>query len=172
MCVYVCREQIVLIVSKTKLHFSQARINRTNLNTRSLRIKRKYLHDFSALAYSLSYLSILTPSPFLPPEAWYALSLTAVPSLEFANPYLALCTVSRQTSLTDFTPVDFHDLLLRRICPPSLFSALIARLPNCHFLRQIVLSRVGVTDTRIKLAEEKKRKRATGGRRGKGKEGS
>lgn len=75
---------------------------------------------------------------------------------------ILLCTVSRQTSLTDFTPVDFHDLLLRRIRPPPLCSALIARLSNCHFLRQIVLSRVGVTDTRIKLAEEKKREGAKG----------
>lgn len=84
MCV--CLEQIIL--SETKLYFSQARINRTNFNARllfPLRIKRKYLHDFSMLVFP--FFHILTP--FLSPWSLTSLSLS-VPSLEFANPYLAL----------------------------------------------------------------------------------
>lgn len=54
-------------------------------------------------------------------------------TLEFANPYLASRTVSQQTSLTDFTPVDFRDppRRPRRIqCP--LFLSLSLLLCRAH----------------------------------------
>jgi len=91
------------------------------------------------------------------------------PYLEFASPYLP------PHSLTTNFVNGFHSAGFSRSIPflaprpgrirrsvslsSRRFAALIARLFNCHFLRQIVLSRVGVTDTRIKLAEKKRRRR-------------
>lgn len=87
---------------------------------RSARIRREYLHDFSrALAFSFS--SVLTfRFPLLlnlPLEL--DVSVSYAYHLSSLQTRILLCTVSRQTSLTDFTPVDFHDLL-RRIRPPLL----------------------------------------------------
>lgn len=103
----------------------------------------------------------------LPPSLFF--------SLEFANPYLA------PHSLTTNFVNGFHSGGFSRSSPappPSvspappplphhsrqaafrrLSSALFVRLSNCHFLRQIVLSRVGVTDTRIKLGPKKRKRR-------------
>lgn len=151
-----------LVSHKIKLH-SHALIER--VNTRRLRCASK-----KSIFVRLFRTRVL----FLP--TWSTRPHLTSPSLtpEFANPYLASRTVSQQTSLTDFTPVDFRDPAASSPAHPvpfsplflCLFVALIARLSNCHFLRQIVLSRVGVTDTRIKLTEEKKKREGVEQREG------
>lgn len=117
--------------------------------------RREYLHDFSASTFSFSRLGPIYPLGLTVSRSPYRL-----PSLQTR---ISLRTVSRQTSLTDFTPLDFHDPVAPSPLPPVIFlscpfAALVARLSNCHFLRQIVLSRVGVADTRIKLAPKKRRR--------------
>lgn len=158
-----------LVSYKTKVSQSHghALIERVNTPRRRSASKKSIFARF--FHARVLFFPVSTPS-LLP-----GVSIPYRGALEFANPYLASRTVSQQTSLTDFTPVDFRAIPGASSVPFSspflrFFAALIARLSNCHFLRQIVLSRVGVTDTSIKLTEEKKKRDGavggTGGRRG------
>lgn len=124
--------------------------------------------SLECLDASLSLIAVTSPSA-RPRPSLSSRSLFLFFSLEFANPYLA------PHSLTTNFVNGFHSGgFSRSSCSPAprssfpqplhsrqaasccLSSALFARLSNCHFLRQIVLSRVGVTDTRIKLGPKKR----------------
>lgn len=113
-----CPEKIVSWWDKTALLASTPRVNRTCLNARRLRTANKK-GIFTRLFPRARILFL--PSPPLLPWSLTSLSLTAAyrSCNRSLQTRILLCTVSRQTSLTDFTPLDFHDLLLRRIRPPS-----------------------------------------------------
>jgi len=153
-----------LFLRETKLHSRRhALIERVNTRRVRSASKKSIFARSSALAFYFSRPPVHPPLPRL------AARLHPLPYSRVCKPVSCLAHSLTTNFVNGFhsggfsrfsraiSGVPFFSFFLR------LFAALIACLSNCHFLRQIVLSRVGVTDTRIKL-EEKKRRAAKGGR--------